>query len=104
MTTGKAEAKKVIKKSDDQFLICRTLAHRFDEGTSVVKRQGGKIFWSMRCGRCGTVRTKILALNGRILGADYSYPKGYSTPGVGRLDAEGLAYLRVHVITEVLGG
>lgn len=104
MSTGKAAANKMIEGSKETFLVCRTLGHKFDEGTSIVKRSGGKYFWSMGCSRCGTVRTKILSPQGRIVGADYSYPKGYSTPGVGRLDIGGLAHLRLFVVMNVLGG
>jgi hypothetical protein len=100
---GKAAAQSMIDKSSETFLVCRTLGHKFDEGTSTVKRSGGKFFWSMGCYRCGTVRTKLLSPQGRIIGADYSYPKGYTTPGIGRLDANGLAHLRIHVVMQVLG-
>lgn len=103
MKSGKAAANKMIGRSNSIFLVCRAISHRFDESTSSVKQTGGKFFWSMKCSRCGTVRTKILNRQGRIVGADYSYPKGYTAPGIGRLDANAQGYLRLHVINNVLG-
>lgn len=101
---GNRAASEMIRRSEDSHLVCRTLGHKFDENTSTVKRSGGKFLWSMGCSRCGTSRTKILSSSGRILGSGYKYPKGYTTPGIGRLDARGLAHLRIHVITKVIGG
>lgn len=102
-TKGRKEAaQELIAGSDREFLICRTLGHKFNEATSRVTRSAGRFRWSMDCSRCGASRTKILSLNGRIVGSTYNYPKGYKSHGIGRLDARGMAKIRIHVITRVI--
>lgn len=106
MTTksGKAAANKMIETSSESALKCRTLGHIFAERTSVVERSGHEYLWSMSCSRCTVRRTKVLDSRGRILRTSYAYPKGYSTPGIGRLNAVGLGHLRLYVVMNVLTG
>lgn len=78
------------------FLSCRTWSHRWDEATSNVEQPGdGRVYWSIECVTCGTVRTRILTSDGYIVGNTYRYPEGYRTGGIGRIDKSGLAIIRV---------
>jgi hypothetical protein len=67
------------RKTDDQFLRCRTYSHAWDE-FSPIDLEAPWYGWrlSLRCARCGAERHDNISYGtGEVMGRRYIYPDGY---------------------------
>jgi hypothetical protein len=75
----------------DAFLVCRDLAHNWDERTVAYRSAREKVLGqsrardllirTVRCSRCKTVRAqKYLASSFERIGGTYTYVEGYLQP------------------------
>lgn len=78
---------------DDMHALCRDLLHAWKPYDAEITRT--HIVRVLRCVRCKTIRRQKLTRKGEIVGASYSYPKGYTMRGQGRMTSEQRAQLRV---------
>jgi len=74
-----------IADLDDASLQCRDFGHSwrpFDARWIPSRRQYDE---RLQCGRCKTLRVRLLDSRGGQLAAHYVYPDGYLVKGLGRL-------------------
>lgn len=88
---------------NEQFLWCRDVLHSWDPYdfkviTSNVTRRR-EMHQALRCERCGTIKTRIMTVQGDLLRNSYSYPDGYLIKDQGRLTAADRAQIRRMNIT-----
>jgi hypothetical protein len=80
----------------DQFLACRDFGHAWRPFDVRVVRKYQEIHRVFKClHECGTERTQVLSVDGHILRSWYAYPDGYVLPGIGRLNTDDRARIRV---------
>lgn len=79
----------------ETFLFCRDEGHSWDRKTSAVSRVGDRLYQSMDCQYCETMRVRIFDTSTmEYVGSRYQYPQDYRSPGLGRLDRSGRSTLR----------
>ena len=70
-----------MKDSPEEFLWCRDVLHAWDPYNFRVSRNAvtrrNEMNEVLKCVRCGTLKTRIMATNGDLLRNSYSYPDGY---------------------------
>lgn len=98
-TVGHADAKEVAQWSEglpDRYLLCRDMGHRWQPFSARWDEKERAYSRVLRCSRCKTDRTQLLAMNGLILSGHYEYPDGYTAPaGTGRIDQMARGALRL---------
>jgi len=88
---------------DDSSLQCRDFGHSwrpFDARWLPSRRQYDE---RLQCGRCKTLRVRLLDSRGAQLAAHYVYPDGYLVKGLGRLtgtDRDALRLAGVQLLLE----
>ncbi len=83
-TAPQTKAKRSYRQLADQYLICRTFLHAWDDVTGLDgvevppshEPMGARIV--LRCLRCDTIRYDTVSIiNGLLLSRGYKYPEGY---------------------------
>lgn len=84
-----------VEDMPDNFVYCRDFGHswapksvHFDDKAKVYDQ-------TLRCGRCKTVRHRLIDSRGRNVSANYDYPDHYLITGAGRLDVDARATIRL---------
>lgn len=75
------------------FLRCRTLGHAWK--WTDVQRNRKELVQGLRCTGCDTTKRQQLTKTGRIVASSYSYAPGHLVKGLGYLDADDRAALRL---------
>lgn len=82
----------------EEFLWCRDFMHAWDPYDFHVRRNAvtrrNELNEVVRCVRCGTIKTRIMASNGDILRNSYQYPNGYQLKDQGLMTAVDRATIR----------
>lgn len=86
-----------LRKIDVCFLKCRTIGHAWRWTT--VTRAGQKYVQHLRCTSCDTTKRQELDSRGFIVSNSYTYPEGYRVSGLGSLDRDDRASLRLRFIS-----
>jgi hypothetical protein len=95
-TTDGEKAPKSIEDIADQFLACRDYGHAWRAYDVRIDKKYKEIHRVFSCLHdCGTQRTQVLSGNGHILRSFYTYPEGYVLAGIGRLNVDDRAAIRV---------
>lgn len=93
-----------VDRINENYLWCRDVLHSwspydFKVQTNAVNRRR-EMRQGLRCDRCGTVKTRIMTVQGELLRNSYSYPDGYLMKDQGRLTAADRAQIRRMNITK----
>lgn len=94
-----AEEEDPLWDYDENYLACRSIAHRW-EVTGFYHDRFGGVIRHVRCDRCGTTRRDIWTQNGVRVANSYSYAEGYQIKGSGgisRTDVRVATLKRVRV-------
>lgn len=67
-----------------EHLACRDYGHAWAPFTAAWNASERAYHVQLRCGRCGTVRTRTLDRYGSLVANHYTYADGYLVPGSGR--------------------
>jgi len=87
----------------DNELLCRDLGHTWQPHAAGFNKRTQSYHQALRCGRCTTIRTRLLSRTGEILASSYQYPDNYLVPaGIGRVDASFRGELRVLSINRII--
>jgi hypothetical protein len=82
----------------EEFLWCRDFMHAWDPYDFHVRRNAvtrrNELNEVVRCVRCGTIKTRIMASNGDILRNSYQYPDGYQLKEQGLMTPADRATIR----------
>lgn len=66
------------EKLRDEFLMCRTVSHGWEEVPSELERPEPGYWWFvLRCMRCKTERIDLIDTWGVVASRRYRYPDGY---------------------------
>lgn len=90
--------KRPWEPTEDQ-LLCRDLQHAWSPYTASRIPGGRGYIRTLKCVRCGSLKTQILSKNGFIARSRMAYPDGYLRPNEGRLTRHDRAALRVRNMT-----
>lgn len=97
MTTLFATPKAVFKAVGDmpaEHVHCRTLGHVWAHRT-VVRVKGGGYEQTLGCRTCATTKIQQISRTGVILGSSTNYTPGYLLKGLGRLNVNTKAIVRL---------
>lgn len=94
--------KDVAKQYPDGYTECRTIGHGW-KSLEAGWLKDGNIERVLGCTRCEARRIQVLNKQGYLIHSHYNYPDGYAMKGVGRLDADGRAILRITSVAKQLG-
>lgn len=75
------------------FIKCRTLGHAW-KWTDVERNRKGLV-QGLRCVGCDTTKRQQLTKTGHIVASSYTYTPGYLVKGLGYLDQDDRAALRL---------
>lgn len=82
-----------LRQIEMSFLKCRTLGHAWTWTT--VTRKGRAYVQHLRCTSCDTTKRQELDSRGFIVSNSYTYAPGYLVKGLGYLDKDDRAALRI---------
>lgn len=91
--------KSELRKIGVSFLKCRTIGHGWKWTT--VTRAGQKYVQHLRCTSCDTTKRQELDSRGFIVSNSYTYPEGYLVSGLGYLDRDDRASLRLRFVAGI---
>jgi hypothetical protein len=94
------EVRQAIVKMPESYLRCRDLGHTWLQYR--VKRIRGGFERSLFCRSCKTNKHMFISPKGEILASNYVYHEGYQIQGMGRIQAEGKAVMRLESLDRVL--
>lgn len=94
------EVRQAVVKMPETFLRCRDLGHTWLQYR--VKRIRGGFERSLFCRSCKTNKHMFISPKGEILASNYVYNDGYQIQGMGRIQAEGKAVMRLEALDRVL--
>lgn len=90
----------VAGKMPEEFLRCRDLNHVWAQYR--VKRVRGGYERSLYCRSCKTAKHQFISPRGEILAGHYTYNDGYQIKGLGRIQADSKAVLRLEALDRSL--
>jgi hypothetical protein len=87
---------------NDDHLLCRDFGHAWRPFQARYIPQRRQYEERLKCGRCQTVRVRLLTSTGAQLGNAYHYPDGYALQGFGRLTGTDRDAVRLASLQTVL--
>lgn len=82
-----------------EFVVCRALRHNWKPARATRHSWGFEV--TEVCSRCTTERHREVTARGEVQSNSYTYPDGYLSKAIGRLDGEGFAAMRVEALTRL---
>jgi hypothetical protein len=79
------DVEKAIRGMDLEYIQCRDFGHSWRPSSARWVNAENAYETTLRCARCGTVRTRWLSRTGQQLQSNYEYASGYTVKGLGRL-------------------
>lgn len=75
-----SKSRKELHSLTDDFVLCRTIGHSWDDVTGLVDRERVTGAWSLslRCIRCTTERHDLVNYQGEVVERRYIYAEGYT--------------------------
>jgi hypothetical protein len=98
------EVAKFAAGLDIDYLVCRDWSHSWNPGSMSAVTNNGRYFQSVECDNCGTVRTRIIDTQGKIVANRYTYPEGYQATDMGRIGRDGLGVIRIESMRRMTRG
>lgn len=92
----------IAKRYDEGFILCRTVTGHSWKPAGASWLQGGNIEQVLACTRCEAQRVQVLDKRGYLVSRHYQYPDGYAIPGMGHMDQDGRAILRITAVRKML--
>jgi hypothetical protein len=86
----------------DSHLMCRDFGHSWRPHHVEHVPQRGEYIEQLVCARCRTIRTRLVSPTGHQLANSYKYPDNYLIQGLGRLDEDDRATLRLSALHSVI--
>lgn len=90
-----------VEELPEQFTSCRETRHHW----SPWRVSKGEVTYTrtLRCGRCHAEKDQEVDRRGYIIGTKMHYPAGYlAPPGMGRLDTDDMAHMRLVILRRAL--
>lgn len=91
-----------IAQMSDNQIMCRELRHAWKPWTVHTDTKAKLYEVKLRCTKCKTVRVREIGFHGQLIGNRYEYPDGYLVKGLGRLDDNDRARLRLESVFRLL--
>lgn len=102
MTKRPASLRTALASMKGDHLLCRDFGHMWRPFQARYIPQRKHYEERLKCGRCGTVRVRLLTHTGAQLGNHYVYPDGYAMNGYGRLSGTDRDAVRLASLQTVL--
>lgn len=90
-----------IREMSEESITCRDLSHTW-RPFSARRIEGGGYERTVRCATCGSDRVELLDRWGQLVRRHYDYADGYLVPGMGRMDSEFRAHVRLTSLLRTL--
>lgn len=90
----------LLDRLNEDFLRCRDLGHVWVQYK--VKKVRAGYERSLYCRSCKASKHQFVSVKGEILATSYAYSLGYQFKGIGRIQTEGKAVLRLESLTRTL--
>jgi hypothetical protein len=94
------EVRSAVDHLTEEFLRCRDIGHVWVQYK--VKRVRGGFERSLYCRSCKASKHQFVSGRGEILASSYVYSDGYQFRGIGRVQSEGKAILRLESLDRTI--
>lgn len=94
------EVRSAVDHLTEEFLRCRDIGHVWVQYK--VKRVRGGYERSLYCRSCKASKHQFVSGRGEILASSYVYSDGYQFKGIGRVQSEGKAVLRLESLDRTI--
>lgn len=94
------EVRSAVDHLTEEFLRCRDIGHVWVQYK--VKRVRGGYERSLYCRSCKASKHQFVSGRGEILASSYVYSDGYQFRGIGRVQSEGKAVLRLESLDRTI--
>lgn len=85
-----------------EHLACRDFGHAWAPFTASWSSAERAYFVQLRCGRCATLRARVIDRQGALVANHYTYADGYLVKGLGRLTGGDRDAVRLASIQQLL--
>lgn len=85
-----------------EHLACRDYGHAWQPFTAAWSASERAYYVQLRCGRCGTLRARLIDRRGGQVSNGYVYPEGYLVKGLGRLTGHDRDSVRLASVQRLL--
>lgn len=100
--TEAVDVEHAISGMPDSHLMCRDFGHSWRPHHVEHVPQRGAYIEQLACQRCRTIRTRLIDNRGFQLSSSYKYADNYLIHGLGRLDEDDRATLRLSALHSVI--
>jgi hypothetical protein len=100
------DVEKFLQDLPEEYMVCRDIRHRWPDRPDDVGwlDQRYQIYWRIhRCERCTAERYQELEA-GMVFKSTIKYPRGFLLRGLGRINGDGLAVVRMTSDVRFLDG